>query len=244
MKSLFFAIFGLVSMSLMAQEASDVIFLKDGSVYRGSLIEYKAEEEAIIKLLDDRTITIPYSEIYSMKVEDEKVIKKQFELKDKGFFNHTFGGLQWGRNEFNDFQTFVMLHSVNGWRIDQHHPGLGLGIENHAGNWYLPIYADYSYHILDNHTNPIIGVNGGYMMPIGDTEGERYGYSGGYFLGGKIGLIAHSSKKVAFILYLSYRYIRLSGAEYTQFNGFDDFNSVEGEAELHRIGLSMGVAFN
>jgi hypothetical protein len=81
------------------------------------------------------------------------------------------------------------------------------------------------------------------MMPLGDNLGDQYGYTRGYFLGGKVGLIAHSSARVAFILNLNYRYIHLSGAEYEVFE-FSGQKLVEGMADLHRIGVSLGVAFN
>ena len=237
-------IFCLLAATLVSgQVALDIIYLKDGTIYKGNVAEYKPGEEVIFKLIDDRIITIPTTDIYTMKVEDDRIIKKQFEIKDRGYFNQTLAGLQWGRNEFNNMVTSVQAYTLNGWQIDRRHMGLGIGIENHAGNWYTPISADYSFHILDDHTDPIVGINGGYMLPLGDNLGEQYGYTTGYFIGGKVGLIAHSSAKFAFVLHINYRYIHLSGAEY-RFFGFREQGLIEGEADLHRIGLTMGVAFN
>ncbi|HKL02684.1 MAG TPA: hypothetical protein VJ911_03375 [Cryomorphaceae bacterium] len=234
----------LLAMCLFAQSANDIIYLKDGSIYKGSITEYLPNENTTIKLLDGRIIVLKTQNISHMTIGKDVVVKKNFDIKQKGYFHNSFLGPQWGQTENSGTTISFSYNMVNGYRVGNHHMGLGLGMENHAGNWYVPIYADYSYHILKGHFSPIIGVNGGLMPPLRrDTEG-RYGYSEGAFLGGRIGFVAYRNPKVAFLVNLTYRHIYLDGAEYTRFSFWSESHDVIGSARLNRLGVMIGVVFN
>jgi len=125
-----------------AQNVNDILFLKDGTVYRGSVVEYVPNEKVVIKLHDDRILTISADQLYTVVIDGERVLNKQFELKESGFFNQTVAGLLIGRNTFDELLTSIQLYMVNGWRLGQHHLGVGSGIENHLGEWYSPVYVE------------------------------------------------------------------------------------------------------
>lgn len=231
---------------LSAQIGYGVLQLKNGTIYSGNLIEYVPENHAIIKLPDDRVITVADSEIFSLSVGKNKVVKPRFDLKSKGYYNNTLLGPQFGQSQFNETQVSFALTTVNGYKINGHHAGLGLGLENYAGNWYAPIYADYSYHILKGSFSPLIGVNGGFMVPL-RSESERYSrfdYAKGSFVGGRIGFVAYSNAHFAFTLNITYRYIHLSGSKYSEGFFFPNAPIYSGSADLHRVGVMIGFVIN
>ena len=233
-----------LSSTLCAQEVLDIVKLKDGTIYKGNVTEYKPEKEVTIMLLDDRIVTIGDASIESIEIEGEQVIKKHVDLKEKGYFNNTFLGFQFGRNDNRNVQAFFMLNTVNGYKSKNHHIGFGLGLENHAGNWYSPVYLDYSYQVFSPDMKPMIGINGGFMVPLRDNLGSRFGYTGGGFIGGRIGLMDYNTERFGFLLNFTYRYVFLRGAEYTDFTENGETYQVTGSADLHRVGLTFGFIFN
>ncbi len=244
MKLLFTLFLWILGLSLCAQGGGDIIYLKDGSIYKGSITEYLPDKHATIKLLDDRLVKVPAGDIERMSIGSEHIIKKNFDIKEKGYFHNSLLGPQWGQTENSSTQITFAYNMVNGYRIGNHHIGLGLGFEKHVGNWYIPIYADYSYHILKGHFSPVVGINGGFMPPLRrDLKGE-FGYSEGAFLGGRVGFVAYRSPKFAFLVNITYRHIYLDGAKYNQFPIWNEPNEVVGSARLNRVGVMVGFVFN
>lgn len=244
MKLLFTFSFWILGLCLLAQDTGDIIYLKDGSIYKGSITEYLPDKHAVIKLLDDRLVKVPAENIERMSIGRNDIIKKNFDIKKKGYFHNSLLGPQWGQTKNGDTQITFAYNMVNGYRIGNHHMGLGLGFEKHVANWYIPIYADYSYHILDGHFTPIVGVNGGFMPPLRRNVNGEYGYSEGAFLGGRVGFVAYRNPRFAFLVNITYRHIYLDGAEYTRFPTWNEPNEVVGSARLNRVGVMVGFVFN
>ena len=246
MKQLIAVFLLLVATVLSAQVEYSVLHLKNGTVYTGNLVEYVPGNHATIKLPDNNVITVEDTDIFSLSVGKHKIVKPRFELKSKGYFNNTLAGPQFGKSQYSDLQTTFAFNTVNGYKINGHHAGLGLGLENHAGNWYAPIYADYSYHILKDRFSPLIGINGGFMVPL-KSEADRnyrYDYAKGAFVGGRIGFLAYSNEHFAFTFNVTYRYIHLSGSKYSQEFFFPGAAVYSGSADLHRVGLMIGFVIN
>jgi|SRR5690554_278959 len=239
----FFLLF--LSVSLSAQGETGVLQLKNGIVYSGDLIEYIPENHVAIKLPDGRIITVADPEIYSLSVGRKDIIKSRFLAKSEGYYNNTLLGPQLGQGSFNAIQTTFALTTVNGYKINGHHAGVGLGLEGHLGNWYAPIYADYSYHILKGKFSPLLGASGGFLVPFKSAADRRsrYDYAKGSFVGGRIGIVAYSNPHFAFTFQVSYRYIHLSGAEYRD-HIFPGSTVYSGTADLHRVGVMIGFVIN
>jgi len=229
---------------LHAQDERDIIYLKNGSIYKGDITEYIPNNHAIIKLLDDRIIVVQADQIERMAIGKDDIIKKNLDIKQKGYFHNSMIGPQWGRSKYGNTDVNFAYNTVNGYRIKNHHIGLGLGMEKHSGNWYVPIYADYSYHILKGHISPIVGINGGLMQPLNKSTGSEYDFTKGSFMGGRIGFVAYSNSHFAFLLNFTYRYIHLSGAEYSRNLSWNETYDVSGSARLHRLGITMGFVIN
>ena len=244
MKQLLTLAFCLCVSCLFAQPDSDIIHLKNGVIYKGNVTEYIPGGHTVIKLLDDRVITVREDSVRDMKMGNNHVLKKRFDIKQKGYFHNSILGLQFGQSEFGALHINFAYSMVNGYRIGKHHMGIGLGAETHIGKWYAPVYADYSYHIMSGHFSPVIGINGGFMVPMGDIYNDRYNYTEGSFLGGRVGILSYSNPHFAIMLNLTYRYIRLGGASYSDFRFNNDSGAITGSADLHRIGFMLGFVLN
>lgn len=243
-KLFFTCLLSLMAIGLCAQINYDIIFLKDGSIYRGHVSEYLPNDHVTMKLMDDRIITVQSEQIMKMTVGKDVVVRKRFDVKSKGYFHNSLLGLQFGNaGHYITTATFA-YNTVNGYRINNHHMGLGLGIEHHIGNWYVPLYADYSFHFLKGRTSPVLGINGGFMLPLRNEFRGQNDYSKGNFIGGRVGVVAYSNPHFAILVNLTYRYINLNGSEYVNQPWWGEWQAVTGAAELHRVGLMLGFVIN
>jgi len=248
MKSVFTICLLFIATWLCAQEKYDIIYLKDGSFYKGNITEFIIEDHATIKLLDGRIVVVQAEDIRSLSVGETSIIKKNFDVKSKGYYHNSLAGPQFGSSQHNQTQMTFAYNMVNGYKINGHHAGIGLGLENHVDSWYAPIYADYSYHILQGKFSPMIGAAGGFMVPLQTDQYSgsfnRYNYQKGSFIGGRLGFAAYSGPHFAFLLNLTYRYIHLSDASYSAIGPFGERYSYSGSADLHRVGFLIGFVIN
>jgi hypothetical protein len=104
--------------------------------------------------------------------------------------------------------------------------------------------VDYSYHLLSGYFSPVVGINGGFMAPLGENYNDRYNYTEGSFIGGRVGILSFSNPHFAFMLNFTYRYIRLGGASYSDFRLASENGGITGSADLHRIGFMLGFVLN
>ncbi len=247
MKNAFLFTFFLWTFVAHAQDRFDQIYLKNGIFYKGNVAEYIPDDHAVIVLLDGRTLTIPADSIAGLLVGKDELIKKHYDIKSRGYFHYSLIGPQMGRSESGGIEPYLSFNTINGYKINGHHMGVGLGLENHVGKFYAPIYADYTYHFFKKDFRPMVGVNGGFLIPIDDiryADSYKYDYQKGQFLGFRFGFAAYGNEHFAFLLNITYKYTELDGAEYSSINFLGRNPAYQGSAALHRVGLMVGFLIN
>jgi len=189
MKKLILLFAVLLPFGLFAQQQTeDVVYLKDGSIYRGVIIEEVPNESLKIQIMGGSVIAVsmtnvskmtkeaPYGQMaMSSPIMKEKVerVKVPFEARTKGYF----------------FQGQLMLEAgqlgfrvVNGYKFGRFgHLGIGVGLDGVVGSpfnnalndlsptalsgAYLPIYVYYAGDILKSKITPFYAIEAGYAHP-------------------------------------------------------------------------------
>lgn len=188
----------LAPLSLLAQNGiQDVIYLKDGSIYKGMIIETVPNVSYKIESRDGN--------VYAVKIEDiEKITKEEIERRSRS-------GYGWGRHSwrndttrfkpktkgyFNEIQVLIEnvqggVRMVNGYKFNRFaYLGIGVGIDRVFSNpfnpringlekkelagIYLPLYL---FHAGDGPSKgrftPFYAIEAGYAMAFrgfGDNE--------------------------------------------------------------------------
>ncbi len=183
---LLFAI--LLPFGLFAQQQlEDVVYLKDGSIYRGVIIEQVPNESLKIQVMGGSVMAVTMDNVAKMtkeapygvdvakaapvtKEKPAERVKLPFEPRTKGFF----------------FQGQLMLEAgqlgfkvVNGYKFGRFgHLGIGVGLDGVIGSpfnnvlnglntsdlsgVYLPLYVYYAGDILKSRITPFYAVEAGY----------------------------------------------------------------------------------
>lgn len=255
----FIAIFICYSLTLFAQnktEKEDVLYLKNGSVIRGSIIEQQIGESVKIELLGGSIFVFKQTEIDSIKKENKiaqsKTEKPEYYIKQKGFRIISETGIITGisgSGEYynNPFDIGAQLHMVSGWQFNRFlFAGGGAGVEKMAAyrQGFAPFYARLSSDFLKKRTTPYVFTDMGYALFWDSDEYlEDYSYyknKGGFYLQAGGGVKIFTRSKAAINVGLAYK--RLSSESDWQYNyeGSPKYNM---KRTYQRMVILVGVNF-
>lgn len=158
MFSLLFGMTALLGQVDDSNKVLDEIYLKNGSIFRGEIMEYEQGEKLKVRLqngqeieiLDEEIEKIVQGSVNPVEIPENnlKKPKKPIELRNEGMYNSTYTSFASGTNRFDQFTLGAGIHNVTGFHLNPKiGVGLGIGIDNYSrrGETILPIYAELRY---------------------------------------------------------------------------------------------------
>jgi len=231
----------IMGFNLSAQRTKDVLYLKNGSIIYGKLIEIKD---------DDYRMQVPDGSIFSYKTaEVEKFAKESpvYEGRKSGGFGFAIeGGLLVGAQstEYNAPFSFNVLAGFI--KNTKHLFSFGTGVE-FIGKPFTPLFIEYKYLISENKTAPFVFIRGGGIVQLGGDDNDSYDYNydynvpfnyeGGASFTAGTGI---SWSKEGYETYLSFAY-RYANSSYEQ----KEYNTgtTTYENTLNRLEIKFGFRF-
>jgi len=243
MKKLFSLIilFLIISLQANSQIAKDILYLKNGSIIYGKLVEV-SESQYKIQTSDGSIFVYPSAEV-------EKFVKESTgitERKETGFGAGLEGGFLIGAQN-SEYVAPFSFNLLAGFNLDKRNiVGLGSGVE-FVGVPYTPLFVEYKFIANDKKTAPFVFIRGGGIFYLGGEDGESLDYyydkehqKGGisYTLGTGI-----SWAKEDFEPYLSfaYRYFATSYVQST-YSG-SSYHDYTYHDYYHRLEIKFGIRF-
>ena len=185
------------SMSLLAQNLQEVVYLKNGSIIKGTIIEQVPNESLKIQTADGSIFVYKISEVEKITKEATKpttinrpvVVNYDEEEEEEDDDNTSGNGLSGGFRMIietgyqyamtEDSSGSPILNVIWGGPLGSHFfIGGGVGIRYYTGDigaLALPIYANIRWDIINRRVTPFIDAKGGYT-PY-DIQG--YNFSAG-----------------------------------------------------------------
>jgi len=226
--------------SLSAQKTQDVLYLKNGSIIYGNLIEIVSDQYKI-KTSDGSIFNFSADEVEKFMKE----VPSQSNRKNSGGVFALEAGLLIGAQE-SEYVAPFSFSILGGYTINQKNTiSLGSGVE-FIGKPYTPLFIEYKRLISDRRITPFVFVRGGALMQIGGDDSETYdiynqyepyNYKGGVSVGIGTGI---SWLKENYETYLTFAY-RYAETSYDK----KEYNSsnVTYKSYLNRIELKYGFRF-
>lgn len=216
----------------------DVVYLKNGSIIRGIIVEQIPNVSLKIQTNDRNVFVFKMEEIEKMTKEylpndNSNNTSNLANFKSSGFINLTelnyclgngdviIGG-KTGKNEKYSYG----IKTVNGYQINEHFSlGVGLGIDIYdykntttsattTKTTFLPITFDARATILKGKVSPVFTANGGYAIGLNDVKG-------GLTFNPQIGIKSFISKNAALIFNIGYKW---QEQEVNYSDGFDYYS--------------------
>jgi hypothetical protein len=233
--------FIIIGFQLSAQKTKDVLYLKNGSMVYGKLIEIIDDQYKI--QTSDGSVFIYKSE----EVEKFAKVSPTFDgRKTDGFIFSLEAGLLVGAQDsryeapfsFNILagSTFKTVNSLS----------FGSGIE-YFGRPFTPLFIEYKHIIYDRKTSPFVFARGGGVIPFGadeQTSSVVYSYDTGpkdYKGGASFTFgtgISWAKEDHETYLSFGYRYVKTSFKQYEYNRGEVTYNN-----SLNRLEIKFGYKF-
>jgi len=226
-------------LSASSQKSKDVLYLKNGSMIFGKLVEATGEQYKM-QTTDGSIMIYPSSEVEKFTHE-----KPYFDgRKSEGFTLSLEAGLLAGSQDTKYFAPFSFNLLMGYTGKTNHIVSLGSGVE-FIGRPYTPLFFEYKHIIYNRKTSPFIFFRGGAVLAIGGAEHSNpnyydYGpkdYGGGASFTAGTGI---SWAKEDFGTYLSfaYRYAHTSYKQRENNNIVVTYND-----NLNRLEVKFGFTF-
>jgi len=234
---------------LQAQETADyydVIYLKDGSEYRGEVIAFDPEYIKI-KIRGGHELVLDRNNIKKVVQEPigpQKKLRKSYEFKEQGIYKAVFASFTGGTAAWNDdIAKGIGLKGVVGYQWNRMlGAGLGLGVETYnptQGEMLYPVFAELRGYFNQSNNSFYYTLAGGYSFAIANEEADISDAKGGFLFHPAIGLRLGGSANANFTIDIG---MQLQKARFTR----PDFNwggTKEYKMYYQRIAIRMGMLF-
>lgn len=255
-----FVILLLTTVSLWAQQTQeDVVYLENGSIIRGKVLEYNPKGEIKIEITGGSILVYDASQVVKMEKQDvvQKTTSSTSETKEKpkahrppskGIYHSIMAGTLMGLGEWGDPVPGVSLGYTVGYNF--HHligVGGGLGIMLLGEHPIIPIYANIRSYFLKTSASPFVDMNIGYGIALNSVAGPLGGGSslgqvqtslGGLYLRPSIGFRFPSRKRTHVTMDFGY-VIQFAQYTYLDWNN----NDVAEKRIFYRPSLRVGITF-
>ena len=230
----------LITLTLSGQRTKDVLYLKDGSIIFGKLVEI-VEDHYKIQTSDGSVFIYQSSDVEKFTKESPRFDGRRSDGMGFALEAGLLAGAQ--NTEYSSPFSFNFLagYIYNTKSIIS----IGSGVE-FIGKTYTPFFLEYKHLINDRKTSPFVFIRGGALVKIGDDdptysnpyyEYSPFNYKGGASLTFGSGI---SWAKEDYETYLSfaYRYAHTSfqQKEYNQ-------STVTYNNSLNRLEIKFGFRF-
>ncbi len=213
----------------------DVVYLKNGTIIRGVIIEQIPDKSLKIKTKDGNIFVFDYDDIKKITKESEP--KKVRSKKPTGYANISQVGMH-----VSEGSTKLNLTTINAVQLTNSNMSLGIGVGyvDYPGGTLIPIYADARFYLPLEIVFPLIYVQGGYS--IGFVDGASGSDWGGkmFSIGGGLRVPIDKNQIVGPMIQVGYRLQQLK-TYYITFSGRDILLHKTWKS-YHELVISAGVS--
>jgi hypothetical protein len=211
----------IYSTTLSAQvNYSEVVYLKNGSIVHGTIIELVPNETIKIKTVNNDVILFKMDEIQKITREESTSMNTQRDrVTDENVKTHGFTNMiefVYGNAEASDLvsayyafdKPSLGIVTVNGYMFNPHlSVGLGIGIHGYNNIGFIPVYADVRYNAIKGTITPFVSFDAGYSFTTDEiAHNDRDQIRGGIYSNLSIGIKFFTRKSQALAFSFGYNY--------------------------------------
>ncbi len=158
------------TLAFSQQNYQDVVYLKNGGIIRGMIIEQIPNKSIKIETADRNVFVYQLDEIDRITKEPvQEGVKnsgKKYNLK-RGYTGIIEVGYASAMDDFGD--DFMKFNIINGYRINPYlFFGIGTGFRYHYEYeyFYMPYFIDFRANFLDKNVSPYVSIDAGYSSDL------------------------------------------------------------------------------
>ncbi|AFM02530.1 hypothetical protein Fleli_0018 [Bernardetia litoralis DSM 6794] len=229
-----FVLFFISFLAFSQSDYQDVVYLKDGSIIRGIIIEQVPNKSIKLKTSEGNIFVYKVEDIEKMTKEENpnsnKTKTNNSNQMDTGYSGRVELGYGFGTGDFG-FDN-VKFNFINSYRVNNYFSiGLGIGARYYSDfeAVYVPVFLDIRSRFLTGKVSPYAALGLGYTV---NASNDFYGI--GTLINPQIGVSILNSSSSDFNIGLGYDIQRLKD--------FD--NAFTGRtASFNALSLNLGISF-
>lgn len=240
-----FLITPAAALTQSVQEKQDVVYLKNGSIIRGVIIESDRDDYIRIRFSDSNVMDI---HVYTILEIKEETVNKTPGTKREGrssvYHYNTSGYMNRSGVEIltGSGANTPRFYTVNGIHFNPHvSAGFGLGLTPYNEPLTLiPFFVDFNYRFLKANTSPYLSLKAGYNFSIYEDEEEipLNMHSGGLIFNPGLGIEFNLSSGFGWYIQAGYN-IDQSTYEFDTWGP----QTVRNDLSFRRVSMGMGLTF-
>jgi len=183
----------------------DVVYLKNGSIIHGIIIEQIPNKSIKLQTRDGNVFVYKIDEIEKMTKEQVKSSKNNNtnlnndEIKHSGYTNITEMNFGLGLGQYSSDYSFG-IQTINGYLFNPYFSmGIGIGVDRYKNVTFVPLFADLRVNFLQTNVTPFL--SGGIGYSLGTDKVNK----GGLLVNPALGVKFFVSSKAALNFSIGYR---------------------------------------
>jgi sRNA-binding regulator protein Hfq len=159
-------------MAFAQQNYQDVVYLKNGSIIRGLIVEQVPNETIKIETMDKSVFVYKLDEIAKIAKEEKKGHTYSNTPLKTG--SHAIAEVGYGLKTGDYGLDVLKLNLIYSYRLDNNFSlGLGTGIRHYSEDGesatLVPVFADFRANLVANNLMPYFGLGIGYSFDASDS---------------------------------------------------------------------------
>lgn len=228
----------------------DVLYLRDGSVFRGQMLYYIQGKQVGFRLHTGDEIVVTQRHIRRIvqvgvgELEEAAAPgrERSYAFRERGFYAGVQGGMAFGRTSFSN-KTSSWGLQVSAGHLWRRYLGFGGGIgmepyEPASGQIVYPLFAEARGYLSSRWAAPFYALRAGYGLVFRDRDLDLRKGRGGMFLNPALGVRWGASAGINVTTEMGLQFQR---AQFT----YGEIETVQDNRDLHfrRMTLRIGVLF-
>jgi hypothetical protein len=234
---LLFILCGFIFFETNAQKYTDAVYLRNGSIIRGEIVESNSE---VLKIQTCCGSLFVYKQDEIEKTEQLPQLIDKNKIKEKGYVNYTSFGALVGSASNSKTAPFSLI-SEHGYRFNTYFSVGGLIGYELLSEAMMPLAVNLKGYYPVKNTNVFLGLSGGYSFSLEDPSEfvvEYEDFSGGVMANAEVGIVFPFSEISGFFMAIGFRYNRLNYERFDYLVG-----DVDGIIHYKRISMRVGINF-
>ncbi|MEM6967242.1 MAG: hypothetical protein AAF573_20940 [Bacteroidota bacterium] len=211
-----FLIFSFFVNVLLGQsnENHDIVYMKNGSIFKGKIIHYDQRENLRLELSSGHVVILESRRVRkiiqgdvdpALLIKPERV-KKPYNFREQGLYVTTFVGYHGGGSAFEAAETNHGLGVQASLGYQFHRllgVGAGIGMDYYysgSGQNFMPVFGEVRGYLLPRNVTPMYSFAAGYGFAFEDEERNITNAQGGLMVHPSVGFRFGGSKTMNFTL--------------------------------------------
>jgi len=167
-------------------EYKDKIYLRNGSILVGKVIQYDPEDSVILKIQDGNTMTFPSTMVKKVKMESKDETLKVYTFRQNTFYTRSQLSVLYKKENHG-----ISLSQSFGFQFDHWlAAGAGIGLDNYQiaqGYNLMPVFIEIRSFLLKQNLTPYFSFRAGYGFAFADEDAGQTIAKGSFFINPTLG---------------------------------------------------------